>query len=107
MAGYGRHQRSSRKTPQASAAGGRIFYDQLGGGHSEQPSDTTLWRIERFVDELARVRRALGLKEIHLYGHSWGTIVATEYMLTHPASVRSLILASPAISIPALDSRRR
>ncbi|MEK9135668.1 MAG: proline iminopeptidase-family hydrolase, partial [Bacteroidota bacterium] len=77
-----------------------IFYDQLGGGHSNRPNDTTLWRIERFVEELAQVRQALGLKEIHLLGHSWGSMLATDYMLTRPAGVRSLILASPAISIP-------
>lgn len=77
-----------------------IFYDQLGGGHSDHPNDTTLWRIDRFVEEPAAVRQALALRGIHLYGHSWGTMLATDYMLTHPAGVRSLILASPALSIP-------
>jgi proline iminopeptidase len=77
-----------------------IFYDQLGCGHSDHPTDTTLWRIDRFVDEITRVRQALGLKEVHLCGHSWGTILAAEYMFTHPKGVRSLILASPALSVP-------
>jgi proline-specific peptidase len=77
-----------------------IFYDQLGCGHSDHPTDTALWRIDRFVNEITRVRQALGLKEIHLYGHSWGTILAAEYMFTHPKGVKSVILASPALSIP-------
>jgi proline iminopeptidase len=77
-----------------------IFYDQLGSGRSDHPADSTLWRVDRFVEELAQVRRALGLKEVHLYGHSWGTMLATDYMLTHPSGVRSLILASPALSVP-------
>ncbi len=77
-----------------------IFYDQLGGGRSDRPNDTTLWRTERFVRELAGVREALGLRRVHLYGHSWGTILATEYMAARPLGVRSVILASPAISIP-------
>lgn len=76
-----------------------VFYDQLGGGHSERPADTRLWRIERFVAELVQVRQALGLREVHLYGHSWGTILATEYMFTQPAGVQSLVLASPALSM--------
>jgi proline iminopeptidase len=77
-----------------------IFYDQLGSGRSDRPGDTTLWRIERFVEELAAVRQALGLEEIHLLGHSWGTILAVEYLLAHPESgVRSVILASPALDI--------
>lgn len=77
-----------------------IFYDQLGSGRSDRPGDTTLWRIDRFVAELGAVRAALGLDEIHLLGHSWGTILAVEYLLTNPAGVRSVTLASPALSIP-------
>ena len=77
-----------------------VFYDQLTCGKSVGPSDTTLWTIERFVEEIAQVRQALGLEEIHLYGHSWGTILAAEYILTKPSGVRSLIMAGPAFSIP-------
>ncbi|HEY6192738.1 MAG TPA: proline iminopeptidase-family hydrolase [Bacteroidota bacterium] len=77
-----------------------IFYDQLGCGHSDRPTDTTLWTIDRFIEELKTVREALGLKEVHIFGTSWGTMLAVDYMLTHPAGVRSLILASPALSIP-------
>jgi proline iminopeptidase len=75
-----------------------IFYDQLGSGRSDRPTDTTLWRVERFVEELGQVREALDLKEIHLLGHSWGTMLAVDYLLTKPAGVRSVILASPALS---------
>jgi proline iminopeptidase len=75
-----------------------IFYDQLGCGRSDRPADSTLWRIERFVEELSQVRAALKLKEIHLYGHSWGTMLAVDYMLTKPAGVKSLVLASPCLS---------
>ncbi len=77
-----------------------IFYDQLGAGRSDHPSDTTLWRMERFTEELARVRQALRLKAVHLYGHSWGTMLAVDYMLTRPTGVRSLVLAGPVLSSP-------
>src|SRR5437773_2264059 len=53
-----------------------IFYDMLGGGKSDRPADTTLWRMDRFVDELSKLREALGLSEIHLYGHSFGATLA-------------------------------
>ena len=36
-----------------------IFYDQLGCGRSDQPDDTSLWRVDRFVEELGIVRREL------------------------------------------------
>lgn len=29
-----------------------VFYDQLGSGKSDRPTDTTLWRVERFTNEL-------------------------------------------------------
>lgn len=77
-----------------------IFYDQLGCGRSEQPKDSTLWTRERFVAELAAVREQLGLKDVDILGHSWGTMLAVDYMLTKPAGVHALVLSSPALSIP-------
>lgn len=77
-----------------------IFYDQLGCGRSARPSDPALWRLERYVEELAQVRAALGLERMHLLGQSWGTMLATEYLLNRPVGVESVIMANPAISIP-------
>jgi proline iminopeptidase len=77
-----------------------VFYDQLGAGRSEKPADVSLWRVERFVEELAQLRKALGLTSVHILGHSWGTQLAVDYLLTKPRGVRSLVLSSPALSIP-------
>ena len=76
-----------------------IFFDQLGGGRSDRPNDTTLWTIPRFVQEVQAVRAALGYEEIHLLGHSWGTLLAHEYLLTKPTGVKSVVMSGPAISI--------
>ncbi len=76
-----------------------IVYDQLGCGRSDNPNNPELWRIERFVEELGQVRSALKLKEVHLYGHSWGTMLAVDYMLKKPQGVKSLTLASPCLSV--------
>lgn len=88
-------------SPLAELANDRpvIFFDQLGCGRSDHPNDTTLWTIPRFVQEVQAVRTALGYKEIHLLGHSWGTLLAFEYLLTKPAGVKSVIMSGPAISI--------
>jgi proline iminopeptidase len=77
-----------------------VRYDQLGCGRSDRPDDVSLWNVERFVEELAEVRRALGLSRCHLLGQSWGSMLAVDYALTGPAGVLSLILASPPLSIP-------
>jgi proline iminopeptidase len=77
-----------------------IFYDQLGCGRSDRPTDPALWQAERFVREVAKVREALGLEEMHLLGQSWGSMLATDYVLTGVKGVISLVLASPPLSIP-------
>ncbi|MHB0970584.1 MAG: proline iminopeptidase-family hydrolase [Thermoanaerobaculia bacterium] len=86
-----------------------VIYDQLGGGHTENPQDPSLWTVERFVDEVDAVRRALGLKSVHILGHSWGGTLAAEYLLTRkPEGVRSVILSSPLLSTERwiADARR-
>lgn len=78
-----------------------IFYDQLGSGNSERPTDTTLWNTERFVDEIDHLRTSLGLKELHILGHSCGSTFLIEYMITKkPEGVKSVIFSSPMISTP-------
>ena len=76
------------------------FYDQLGGGNSDQPNDPSLWSIELFLEELSTVRHELGLDHIHLLGYSWGGMLAMEYALTQPVGLASLILSSSPASIP-------
>ena len=76
-----------------------IFFDQLGCGRSDHPNDTTLWTIPRFVQEVQAVRTALGYKEVHLLGHSWGSLLAFEYLLTKPEGVKSVAMSGPAVSI--------
>ncbi len=75
-----------------------IIYDQLGCGKSDRPDDTSLWTLARFVDELDQVVKSLGYPKLHLLGHSWGTTLATEYLLTKkPAMIVSLIESSPCL----------
>ncbi len=77
-----------------------IFYDQLGCGRADRPASKSLWKVARFVRELGQVRRALGLDRVHILGQSWGTMLATDYLLRRPDGVASVIFADPAISIP-------
>ncbi|MBI3676038.1 MAG: proline iminopeptidase-family hydrolase [Proteobacteria bacterium] len=78
-----------------------IFYDQLGCGRSDAPNDDTLYRFPRFVDELDAVRSALGLHNIILYGNSWGSMLAIEYLLEgRGQGVEKLILSGAISSIP-------
>jgi proline-specific peptidase len=84
-----------------------VSYDQLGSGASDRPSDPALWTVERFVDELAQVRTALGLDEVHLLGHSWGSMLAVSALLTRPPGVRSAVLSSPCLDARAWQADQR
>lgn len=77
-----------------------IFYDQLGCGRSDRPDDPGLWTVERFVEELVVVREALGLDELHLFGSSWGGMLAMQYVLDRTPPLRSLTLCGSPASIP-------
>lgn len=76
-----------------------IFYDQLGCGNSDNPKDTSLWNIERFVSELQQLIDSLDLGKVHILGQSWGASLAVEYVLTKQfQGVTSLILSGPLLS---------
>ncbi len=85
------------------------FYDQLGCGRSARPADPGNYTVEYYVGELVSVLNGLGLAEVHLLGHSWGAMLAMEYLLReNPPGVRSLVLAGPLLSAPrwAADQRK-
>jgi proline-specific peptidase len=77
-----------------------IFYDQLGCGESDMPDDESLWVIKTFVNEVKAIRKSLRLEKVHLLGHSWGGMLAIEYLLTKPIGIQSATLASSMISMP-------
>jgi len=91
---------------QASTLGGLaasrpvVVYDQLGSGHSDRMLDLERdAQLPRFVEEVTAIRSELGLREVHLVGHSWGATVALEYLLTTGAAgVRSVSFVGPLIS---------
>ena len=79
-----------------------IYYDQLGSYYSDQPSDTSLWTAERFVEEVEQVRVALNLDKdnFFLLGQSWGGILAMEYALKYQGNIKGLIISNMMSSCP-------
>jgi proline iminopeptidase/L-proline amide hydrolase len=75
-----------------------ILYDQLDSGRSDRPNDPKNWRVDRFVDEVDRIRAALGVRRWHVLGHSWGGTVALEYGARGSPALAGLALASPLVS---------
>ncbi|MCA0398996.1 MAG: proline iminopeptidase-family hydrolase [Bacteroidetes bacterium] len=77
-------------------------YDQLGSYYSDQPKDSSLWTVARFVDEVEQVRQAIGGDSSNFYvvGHSWGGILAMEYALAHQQHMKGLVVADMMASAP-------
>ncbi len=80
-----------------------IYYDQLGCGLSDNPKDTTMWYLPRFVEEVEQVRKALNLNKDNFYllGHSWGGILAMQYALKYQDNLKGLIISNMMSSCPA------
>src|SRR5436190_5234355 len=82
-----------------------IEYDQLGSYYSDQPTDSSLWTTDRFVEEVEQVRKALGLNKDNFYllGNSWGGLLAMEYALKYQQNLKGLIVCNMVASIPAYE----
>ena len=78
------------------------YYDQLGSYYSDQPQDDTLWEINRFVEEVEQVRKALKLDKsnFYLFGQSWGGVLAVEYALKYQDNLKGLIISNMMMSCP-------
>ena len=77
-------------------------YDQLGSYYSDQPTDSSLWTIPRFVDEVEQVRQAIGADSSNFYvlGNSWGGILAMEYALKYQKNIKGLLVSNMVASTP-------
>lgn len=79
-----------------------IYYDQLGCGNSDNPKDTAMWDLNRYVEEVEQVRKALKLdsSNFFLLGHSWGGILAMQYSLKYQKNLKGMIISNMMSSIP-------
>ncbi len=77
-------------------------YDQLGSSYSDQPKDSSLWTLDRFVEEVEQVRQAIGADASNFYilGNSWGGILGMQYALKYQSNLKGLIIADMMASCP-------
>ena len=77
-------------------------YDQLGCGNSDKPTDTSLWVLDRFVEEVEQVRQAIKADSTNFYilGNSWGGILGMQYALKYQNNMKGLIVANMMASCP-------
>jgi proline iminopeptidase len=75
-----------------------IFFDQRGTGRSDR-AELRDYTIDANVEDVENVRRELDLDSCMLFGHSWGGMLAQEYVLKYPDNVTKLILSNTVSSI--------
>jgi pimeloyl-ACP methyl ester carboxylesterase len=76
-----------------------IRYDQLGCGRSTYGQGMAVDGFDPFLREIDALRDHLGLERVHILGHSWGGMLALEYMLSSPRGVAGLVLASAPYNV--------
>jgi pimeloyl-ACP methyl ester carboxylesterase len=81
-----------RNIPVLATACFVIAYDHRGNGRSDDPLG--FCPMATFVEDACGILDAVGVDAAHVYGQSFGGMVALELALTHPGRVRSLILAA-------------
>jgi proline iminopeptidase len=76
-------------------AGYEVYkYDQIGSGYSAKLPDVRHYTIDRQVQDLELIRQKLGVKQMILWGQSWGGSLAQNYLAQHPDAVTQVILTS-------------
>ncbi len=70
-----------------------LSYDQRGCGESSRAGS---YHLSEHVQDLDFLRRHLGVEKMHLFGHSWGGLLAQLYAKAHPEHVGSLVLCCSA-----------
>ena len=80
-----------------------VTFDQRGVGKSIVRSGG--YTIPNYLSDLEALREHLGVEKLHVFGHSWGGLLAQLYAVTYPAHVSSLFLASSSIGV-GMDWKR-
>lgn len=76
-----------------------VTYDQRGtGGSTVTDGD---YSADAHIADLEQLREHLGGERLHLFGHSWGGMLAQLYATAHNDSVASLFLCSPTPGVGA------
>lgn len=75
-----------------------IIFDQISCGRSEKTDDTAYMSISSHIEQVDSLVSFLGLKNYYIYAHSYGTMLAMDYYLSHPQGIKGIIFASPCMN---------
>lgn len=67
-----------------------VAWDAPGCGQSSDPPET--WRLPQYADCLGGFLDAIGVADVHVLGHSWGSALALELYGRRPTLAKTLLL---------------
>lgn len=85
---------SLRRFDSLSTTNTLVYYDAFGRGKSDTAKSVTEYTIERDIEDLEGLRKAMGFEKISILGHSYGGVVAQGYAIKYPENVSHLIVAN-------------
>lgn len=71
-----------------------VYLDHRGCGRSFASQDT--WHLDQWADDIAVFCQQLGIQKPHVFGQSFGGMVAMHFAARHPERLAKLILSSTA-----------
>ncbi|MGY0039426.1 alpha/beta fold hydrolase [Pedobacter sp. NJ-S-72] len=80
--------------PLADANHQLIYFDGFGRGKSDTAKVVSDYSLQRDIEDIEGLRKALKLSKVSLLGHSYGGLVAQGYAIKYPDNVSHLILAN-------------
>jgi proline iminopeptidase len=84
-----------------------LYVDQRGQGRSARPVPLDQLTVDTWAEDVERVRQALGLNRIVLFGHSFGALIALEYATRHPDALLALVVCSGAARVDLAAAAER
>lgn len=82
------------------------FYDQIGSGHSERLENINEYSVERHRRDLEEIVNLVSEGKVILIGHSWGSLLAVNYLQQNPLKVEKLIVDGPGPILPIRSELR-
>ncbi len=71
-----------------------IYFDAFGRGKSDTAKDVKEYSLERDIEDIEGLRKAMHLDKISLLGHSYGSLVAQGYAVKYGQYLSHLIIAN-------------
>lgn len=71
-----------------------VYFDGFGRGKSDTAKEIKEYTLERDIEDLEGLRKAMGFDKINILGHSYGGLVAQGYAIKYPQSTSHLIIAN-------------